>query len=122
MKKEKMTPEDFGSNLCDPDFLDEEGGLIPTSKNGRVKEMGDIKLSYSLDIKRGVLSVSFLKARNVVGAVSYASNKMLGFERNPRFYFRDTIDDKLFVSNRGQFIDHMIHTYPSTAAWILWNI
>ena len=39
MKKEKMTPEDFASNLCDPDFLNEEGGLIPTSKNGRVKEM-----------------------------------------------------------------------------------
>lgn len=121
MKKEKMTPEDFGSNLCDPDFLSEEGGLILTSKKGRTKEMGDIKLSYSLDMKRGVLSVSFLKTRNVVGAVSYESNKMLGFERNPIFCFRNT-DYKLFVSNRGQFIDHMIHTYPSTAAWILWNI
>ena len=39
MKKEKITPEQIRSNLSDPDFLDEEGSLIPSSKNGKTKEI-----------------------------------------------------------------------------------
>lgn len=119
MKKEKITPEDFGSNLSDPYFLDGEGRLIPTSKNGKTKEIGSIKIFYSFDLKRGILGVSLIKSGDCVGAVSYYLRDRHGFERKTRFGVRSGT----FVSTtKEEFVGTMLKEYPEVGVWILWNI
>ena len=119
MKKEKITPEQIGSNLSDPDFLDEEGNLIPTSKDVKTKKIGSIELLYLLDLKRGVFSVSFTKSRDCVGAVSYYFRDRLGFDRKPSFGVRR---GKFILTTKEDFIDTMLKEYPEVGVWILWNI
>ena len=119
MKKEKITPEQIGSNLSDPDFLDEEGSLIPTSKDGKTKKIGSIELLYLFDLKRGILSVSFIKSRDCVGAVSYYFRDRLGFDRKPRFGVRR---GTFVLTTKEEFVDTMLKEYPEVGVWILWNI
>lgn len=116
MKREKITPEDLGSNLSDPHFLDGEGRLIPTSKNGKTKEIGSIKLFYCFDKKKGNLSVSFIKSRDVVGAASYSLPKW-GVDVKPTFYTRG-----IGSLGKERFVDTMLKEYPEVGVWILWNV
>lgn len=121
MKKEKITPEQIGSNLSDPDFLDEEGSLIPTSRNGKTKKIGSIELLYLCDIKRGVFSVSFTKSRDCVGAVAYYFRDRLGLDRKPSFGVRRGTF-VLVLTTKEEFVDTMLKEYPEVGVWILWNI
>jgi hypothetical protein len=129
MKKEKMTPEDIGSKLGDPFFLDNDGYLLCTPKKGRTKTFGEITLIYNrYKSKQKSLYISFLKSREVVGSacywIDYTGNFVSFFTvREICVLFEFEKDaTALIQKSRGQFIDHMIHKYPSTAAWILWNI
>jgi hypothetical protein len=119
MKREKITPEQIGSNLSDPDFLDEEGSLIPTSGRGRSKEIGGIKLFYRFDLKRGILSLDFMKSRDCVGAVFYYFRDRLGFDRKPRFGVRRVT---FVLTTKEEFIDTMLKEYPEVGVWILRNV
>jgi len=119
MKRERITPEQIGSKLGDPDFLDEEGSLIPTSRCGRSKEIGGIELLYLFDLERGILSVSFIKSRDCVGAVSYYFRDRLGFDRKPRFGVRR---GKFILTTKEEFVDTMLKEYPEVGVWILWNV
>lgn len=120
MKKERLTPEQIKSNISDPYFLDEEGKLIPTASHGKSKKIGDIKISFLYDLKKGYVSISFLKSRDVVGAASY---RLSGgwIEGGACFTNRLSKGGLTFVT-REQFIDNMLRDYPEVGVWILWNI
>jgi hypothetical protein len=129
MKKEKLTPEQIGSKLGDPDFLDNDGYLLGTPRKGRTKTFGEVTLIYNIHKSRQKsLYISFLKSREVVGCASYlidyAGNFVSFFTVREIYALYESEKDPttLMQKSRGQFIDHMIHKYPSTAAWILWNI
>jgi hypothetical protein len=121
MKREKITPEQIGSKLGDPDFLDEEGSLIPTSRCGRSKEIGGIKLLFDYDIKRGYISVSFRKSRDVIGAIDYRLPRA-GIEGGVSFLHRPSKGSLVCRVTREQFIDNMLRDYPEVGVWILWNV
>ena len=63
MKKEKMTPEDIGSKLGDPFFLDNDGYLLDTPRKGRTKTFGEVTLIYNrYKSKQHSIYISFLKS------------------------------------------------------------
>ncbi len=121
MKKEKLTPEQIGSNISDPDFLDQESKFTPTSSNGRSKQIGDIKLRFDYDVKRGYICVSFLKSRDVIGAIDYRLPQA-GIEGGVSYLYRPNKKGLVCRVIREQFIDNMLRDYPEVGVWILWNI
>ena len=126
MKKEKITPEQIGSNLSDPYFLDAEGKFIPTASHGKSKKIGDIKISFLHNLKKGYVSISFLKSRDVVGAASYRLPDRWT-EGGVSFVNRSnkggaSFKGGLIIVTREQFIDNMLRDYPEVGVWILWNI
>jgi hypothetical protein len=120
MKREGVTPEQIGSNISDPDFLDAEGKFIPTASHGKSKKIGDIKISFLHDLKKGYVSISFLKSRDVVGAASYRLSDRWT-EGGVSYLYRPN-KGRLTIVTREQFIDNILRDYPEVGVWILWNI
>lgn len=73
MKKEKFTPEQMRSNLCDPDFIREDGTLIFTSSKGKIKRFDGIDVLYRFEkyYIKASLSISFLKSRDIIASADY---------------------------------------------------
>jgi hypothetical protein len=129
MKKEKLTPEQIGSKLGDPDFLDNDGYLLDTPIKGRTKTFGEVTLIYNrYKSRRKSLYISFIKSREIVGSASYLidyTGNLVSFFTVREIYALYEFEKDpttLLQKSREQFIDHMIHKYPTIAAWILWNI
>jgi hypothetical protein len=149
MKKKRLTPEEFGCSISDPDFLNSDGELILTSKpNGKVKKLGGINLCYCSvqDSSAYNIHITFYSQKQPVAMIFLYKykidyeTKLSNAEKGPSYYisgsdglsFRDSryisgpdglgfIDSRIKVE-RERFIDFILNNHPDAGEWVLWNV
>lgn len=135
MKKKRLTPEEFGCRISDPDFLNGDGELILTSKpDGKVKKLGNINLCYRSrqDSSAYSTDITFYSQKEPVAMIFLYKHKvdyktkLSNAERGPNYYIKGSdglrfIDSRIKVE-RERFIDFILNNHPDAGEWVLWNI
>ena len=134
MKKKRLTPEEFGCSISDPDFLNGYGELITThDREGSVKHLGsECFIRYNLDDEEryAALYLTFYNKRCIIGHISFLifkdTESVEESVEEPSYWINDS-GNADFIKNKIQvereiFIDFILNNHPDAGEWVLWNV
>lgn len=130
MKKKRLTPEEFCSNISDPDFLSGDGELVRTNdREGKVKHLSaECFIRYHLDEKETftALDITLYDKKTMIGYISFFRIRDMESAGMPRYWINDSGNTN-FLKNKIQterenFIDFILMNHPDAGEWVLWNI
>lgn len=130
MKKKRLTPEEFGCSISDPDFLNGDGELITThDREGRVKHLGSgYFIRYHLDDEEryASLDLTLYNKKCMISYITFLRFKDTESAEDSVYWINDSgnadfIKNKIQVDKKN-FIDFILNDHPDAGEWVLWNI